>query len=233
MKLEEFYKNKRIIITGNTGFKGSWLTKLLLQSQAQVIGLALEPPSQPNLFTILNLESQIYRFNHDIRDSEAVTRIFQQTQPEIVFHLAAQPLVRDSYEQPLFTWQTNLLGTVNVLEAIRKTPAVKAAVMITTDKVYENKEWIWGYRENDELGGYDPYSGSKAAAELAVKSYRRSFFNPNDYLTKHQTLIATARAGNVIGGGDWAKDRLVTDIVRSIFEKKEVITLRNPQAIRP
>ncbi|MDK2789587.1 MAG: CDP-glucose 4,6-dehydratase [Methanothermococcus sp.] len=229
----KFFKGKKILITGHTGFKGSWLTQILLNFGADIVGCSLEPTTNPNLFDILDLGSRIKNYFEDIRDYHRIKEIIEKEKPEIVFHLAAQPLVRDSYDDPLFTYETNIIGTANVLQAIKETKCVKSAVIITTDKVYENKEWIWAYRENDELGGYDPYSTSKACAELVVKSYIRSFFNTKDYGKKHNTLIASVRAGNVIGGGDWSKDRLIPDIIRAIFEKDEQITIRNPESIRP
>jgi len=224
---------RKILVTGNTGFKGSWLSQILLNSNAEITGIGLEPNTNPNLFYSLRLENKTKTYFQDIRDSDKIKEIIKYEKPEIVFHLAAQPLVRESYDNPKYTFETNLLGTVNVLQAIKEVETVKAAVIITTDKVYKDKKWIWPYREDDELGGYDPYSTSKACMELITKSYIQSFFNPEDYNTKHQTLVATVRAGNVIGGGDWSKDRLVPDIIKSVFEKNEEIILRSPNAIRP
>ena len=227
MNLKQFFKNKKVLITGHTGFKGAWLTQILLQFEANVIGYSLEPNTNPNLFNILNLKNNIKNYFADIRDYKKIKDVIDKEKPEIVFHLAAQALVRESYNDPLTTYETNVIGTANILNAIRDKEFVKSCVIITTDKVYENKEWIWPYRENDRLGGHDPYSSSKACAEIVVESYRKSFFNQN------KTLIASARAGNVIGGGDWAKDRLMTDIVRNIFETNQDIVIRNPNAIRP
>jgi len=231
--LQKFFKNKRILITGHTGFKGSWLSQILLNWGAKVSGVALKPNTKPSLFQILRLEKKIRNNFCDIRDFNKISEIIKREKPEIVFHLAAQPLVKDSYDNPLYTFETNIMGTANILQAIKETDAVRAAVIITTDKVYENKESGLPFKENDKLGGYDPYSASKAAAEIVISSYIKSFFNPVDYNKKHRTLIASARAGNVIGGGDWCKDRIATDIVRAIFEKNEEIIIRNPQAIRP
>lgn len=228
-----FFKGKKILVIGHTGFKGSWLTQLLLNFGTDIIGYSLEPNTNTNLFDILNLRNNISNHFKDVNDYNELKKIIEIEKPEIVFHLAAQPLVRDSYDDPLFTYKTNVIGTANVLQAIKETNCVKSAVIITTDKVYENKEWIWAYRENDELGGYDPYSTSKACAELVVKSYIRSFFNVDNYLESHNTLIASVRAGNVIGGGDWSKNRLVSDIIKAIFEGNETVVLRNPESIRP
>lgn len=228
-----FFKGKKILVTGHTGFKGSWLTQLLLNFGTDIIGYSLEPNTNTNLFDILNLRNNISNHFKDVNDYNELKKIIETEKPEIVFHLAAQPLVRDSYDDPLVTYKTNVIGTANVLQAIKETNCVKSAVIITTDKVYENKEWIWAYRENDELGGYDPYSTSKACAELVVKSYIRSFFNVDNYLESHNTLIASVRAGNVIGGGDWSKNRLVSDIIKAIFEGDETVVLRNPESIRP
>lgn len=231
-RLRDFYCGKTVLVTGHTGFKGSWLTHILLSFGAKVVGVSLPPVSDRDIFVVTGLQARISHHEFDIRNAERLTALIAAEKPEIVFHLAAQPLVRQSYAEPQVTMATNVMGTVNVLEAIRLAGSVKAAVIITTDKVYENKEWLYGYRENDPLGGYDPYSASKAAADIVTDSYRRSFFNENDYGEKHQTLIATARAGNVIGGGDWGVDRLVPDIMRSVFGGAPV-TLRNPGAVRP
>lgn len=224
------YKNRRVLITGHTGFKGSWLAFWLTQMGANVLGFALEPATTPNHFSLLGLdmESEI----GDIRDLDQLTRTVKRFKPDIVFHLAAQPLVRLSYQEPVETFQTNIMGTVHVFEACRQTPSVKAIVNITSDKCYDNKEWVWGYRENDPMGGYDPYSASKGCAELVTAAYRNSFFNPDDYGHKHQVLMASARAGNVIGGGDWAKDRIITDLVETTSQGKTLL-IRNPQATRP
>ncbi|OGI22362.1 MAG: CDP-glucose 4,6-dehydratase [Candidatus Moranbacteria bacterium RIFCSPHIGHO2_01_FULL_55_24] len=231
--MQRFFKGKKILITGNTGFKGSWLTEILLQWGADIVGVSLPPKTEPNLFAILNLEQRIKNYFLDIRDFDALKKVIADERPEIVFHLAAQPIVRISYDDPLTTYSTNALGTANVLQAIHEVGSVRAAVIITTDKVYKNVEWIYPYRENDPLGGYDPYSASKAAADIIAQSYIQSFFNPKDFGKKHQTLVAIARAGNVIGGGDWGEYRLVPDIVRSIYEKNEKVIIRSPRAIRP
>ena len=224
------YQDKTILLTGHTGFKGSWLAYWLTQMGAKVVGYALEAPTQPNHLELLDFE--IISVIGDIRDQEKLDATFAQYQPQIVFHLAAQPLVRLSYDEPVETFETNVMGTIKVFEACRKTSSVRAIVNITSDKAYENKEWIWGYRENDPMGGYDPYSASKGCAELVVNSYRNSFFNLADYGTKHNILLASCRAGNVIGGGDWAMDRLMTDIMLSVSQGKKV-QIRSPHATRP
>jgi CDP-glucose 4,6-dehydratase len=226
-----FWKGKRVFLTGNTGFKGAWLSIWLKELGAEVFGYALEPPTDPSLFQAAGLREKTNCTMGDIRDRERLGAALKAARPEIVIHLAAQPLVRLSYEAPIMTYETNVLGTANLLEAIRYCPGVRSVVAITTDKCYENREWLWGYRENEALGGYDPYSSSKACAEIVVAAYRSSFFNPKDY-DKHRVAVATARAGNVVGGGDWAKDRLVPDIVRSIADGKKVL-IRSPYAIRP
>jgi CDP-glucose 4,6-dehydratase len=220
------YQNKTVWLSGSTGFKGSWLAEWLLQLGATVHGFALPPNTTPSLFHQLSLENRIHQKIADIRDLETVRRSIQQTQPDFVFHLAAQPLVRTSYETPVETYATNVMGTVHVLEAMRQLQKPCAAVLVTTDKCYENQEWIYGYREKDPLGGYDPYSSSKAAAEIAIAAYRRSFFKD------HPVRIASARAGNVIGGGDWATDRIVPDCIRAL-QRGESIPVRNPSATRP
>ena len=231
--LERFFKNKKVLITGHTGFKGSWLSKILLNWGADISGIALKPDTDPNLFNILEIKKNINNYFCDIRNFKSLEKIVEKEKPEIVFHLAAQPLVRSSYDDPLYTFETNILGVVNILQIIKKINRIKAAVIITTDKVYENKKNKLYYKEDDRLGGYDPYSSSKAASELVINSYIRSFFNPKDYNKKHKTLIASARSGNVIGGGDWQKDRIIPDIVKSIYEKKEKLIIRNPDSIRP
>ncbi|MEK9151265.1 MAG: CDP-glucose 4,6-dehydratase [Patescibacteria group bacterium] len=231
--MNNFFKGKKVLVTGHTGFKGSWLTAVLLQWGADVVGVSLPPGTQPNLFSILNLEQRIRNHFLDIRDFDALKKVVADECPEIIFHLAAQAIVRTSYDDPLTTYSTNTLGTANILQAIHEVGFVKAAVIITTDKVYKNFEWAYPYRENDVLGGYDPYSASKAAADIIAQSYMQSFFNPKDFGKKHQTLVSIARAGNVIGGGDWAEYRLVPDIVRSIYEKDERVIIRSPRAIRP
>lgn len=231
--MKEFYKNKKVLITGHTGFKGAWLSQILINWGAEVVGISLEPNTTPSLFTVLEIEKKIKNYFTDVRNLEEVNKIFQKEKPEIVFHLAAQPIVRVSYDEPIKTISTNVLGTANILQAVKEVGCVKSVVVITTDKVYEDKDWIYPYRENDALGGYDPYSASKAAADIIVQCYVKSFFNPKDFKSKHNTLVAIARAGNVIGGGDWAPHRLVPDIIRSIYEKKEPVEIRSPQAIRP
>ena len=223
------YANKTVLVTGHTGFKGSWLVYWLNQMGAKVVGYSLEAPTSPNHINLLDLD--IVSIIGDIRDLERLNKTFEEYTPDIVFHLAAQPLVRLSYENPIETYETNVMGTLKVLEACRKNH-VKAIVNITSDKAYENKEWIWGYRENDPMGGYDPYSSSKGCADLLVNSYRDSYFNKDEYKKSHHTLIASCRAGNVIGGGDWAKDRLITDIMLSVSQNKKV-SIRNPFATRP
>ena len=224
------YKNTTVLVTGHTGFKGSWLVYWLTQMNAKVIGYSLEAPTEPNHISLLDLE--IVSVIGDIRDQEKLNETFERYQPEIVFHLAAQPLVRLSYDEPVETYETNVIGTLKVFEACRRTDSVKAIVNITSDKAYENKEWIWGYRENDPMGGYDPYSSSKGCAELLTSSYRNSYFNLDDYGIKHNTLLASCRAGNVIGGGDWAQDRLITDIMVAV-SKGQKVKIRNPYATRP
>ncbi len=221
-----FWQGKRVLITGHTGFKGSWLSFWLNNLGAEVCGFSLAPNTSPNLFDDLNLASLINSTIGDIRNLDLLKKTFEDFQPEVVFHLAAQPLVRRSYLEPIETYSTNVMGTINVLEAIRNVKSVKSVVIVTTDKVYENFESRVGYTENDRLGGFDPYSNSKACAELAVSSYRNSFFADSE------TLIATARAGNVIGGGDWSEDRLLPDVFRSLIFGKELI-IRNPNSVRP
>ncbi len=223
------YKNKTVLVTGHTGFKGSWLVYWLSQMGAKVIGYSLEAPTNPNHIELLDLD--ITSIIGDIRDLDKLNQVFSEYKPDIVFHLAAQPLVRLSYENPIETYETNVIGTLKVFEASRINN-VKAIVNITSDKAYENKEWVWGYRENDPMGGYDPYSSSKGCADILATSYRNSYFNINEYKKTHNTLIATCRAGNVIGGGDWAKDRLITDIMISVSIGKKV-RIRNPKATRP
>ena len=227
-----FWKGKRVFLTGHTGFKGSWLALWLLDMGAVVQGYSLEPPTNPSLFEVLKLKSSLDSRISDIRDRVALTKAITEFQPDVVFHLAAQPLVRESYLYPVETFETNVMGTVNLLDSIRSCESVRSVVVITTDKCYENKEWVWGYRENEAMGGYDPYSSSKGCSELVISSYRRSFFNPVEYGIKHSVSIASARAGNVIGGGDWAKDRLIPDILSAVMEPKPVI-IRSPNAIRP
>jgi len=223
------YKDKTVLITGCTGFKGSWLALWLYQMGAKVIGYSLISPTQPNHIGLLHLD--IISVVGDIRDLELLNQTFATYKPDIVFHLAAQALVRLSYENPIETYETNVIGTLKVFEACR-THNVEAIVNITSDKAYENKEWIWGYRENDPMGGYDPYSASKGCADILANSYRSSYFNPSEYKKSHNTLLATCRAGNVIGGGDWGKDRLMSDIMLAVSQGKKV-SIRNPYATRP
>jgi CDP-glucose 4,6-dehydratase len=226
-----FWSGKRVFVTGHTGFKGGWLSLWLHSLGAAVKGFALRPPTDPSLFEVARIDRVTESFIGDIRDSALLARELAAFAPTIVFHLAAQPIVRSSYDDPIGTYSTNVLGTVHLLEAVRKTPSVRAVVNVTSDKCYENKEWIWGYRENEPMGGYDPYSSSKGCAELVNSAYLQSFFNPARY-AKHQVALASARAGNVIGGGDWAPDRLFPDIMRS-FIKGETVRIRNPHAVRP
>ena len=240
---KNIYKNKKVLITGHTGFKGSWLAIWLKELGAAVIGYSLEPPSEPNNFEATKLQDKITHIHGDIRDLDRMLESFKKYQPEFVFHLAAQPLVRLSYDEPKLTFDTNVGGTVNVFEAVRKTPSVKVLVNITSDKCYENKEWVWGYRENDPMGGFDPYSASKGCAELVFSAYLKSFFsqkNSGDMIpnssppTPHFSIIgaASARAGNVIGGGDWGADRLVPDCIRALSCGQK-IGIRSPYAVRP
>ena len=226
-----FWRGKRVLLTGHTGFKGSWLSLWLQSLDAQVVGYALAPPTKPSLFEVAGVEKGMISIIGDIRDLEHIRTVFAEHRPEIVIHMAAQPLVRYSYIEPVETYSTNVMGTVNLLEAVRSTKSVKAVVNVTTDKCYENREWAWGYRENEPMGGYDPYSSSKGCAELVTAAYRNSYFHPNKY-QEHGVAIASARAGNVIGGGDWADDRLIPDIMRAITEGCAV-NIRNPHAIRP
>lgn len=227
----DFWRGKRVFLTGHTGFKGSWLALWLQELGADVTGFALAPPDKVNLFTLAQVERGMRSQVADVRDLAAVHSAIEQAQPEIVFHMAAQALVRASYADPVTTYGTNVMGTVHVLEAVRRTPSVRAVVNITTDKCYENREWVWSYRESDALGGYDPYSNSKGAAELVSAAYRNSFFNPSQQ-SSHRVALATARAGNVIGGGDWATDRLVPDLLAAL-QSGTPARIRNPHAIRP
>lgn len=230
--LTNFWKNKRVFVTGHTGFKGSWLSFWLHLLGAKVEGYALEPYTNPNLFDVLKIRDLIQESTiANINDFTLLKQKISNFEPDVVFHLAAQPLVRYSYKNPIETYQTNVLGTVHVLESIRLVPSVKSCVVVTTDKCYENKEWHWGYRETDHLGGFDPYSSSKACAEIVTAAYRRSFF-PGQLNQNSLACIASARAGNVIGGGDWSEDRLIPDAIRA-FESGEKLLIRNPQAIRP
>jgi len=226
---DEIYRGKRVLITGNTGFKGSWLALWLSKMDADVIGYSDKIPTTPSHFGLLNLD--IKTIFGDIRDLNRLGLAVKEAAPDIVFHLAAQPLVRYSYKNPIETYETNIIGTLKVFEACRQNN-VKAIVNITSDKCYDNKEWVWGYRENDPMGGYDPYSSSKGCAEILTSSYRNSFLNLNEYKKSHETLLASVRAGNVIGGGDWAQDRLICDVMRAAA-KNEAVTIRNPHATRP
>lgn len=221
-----FYQGKKVFITGHTGFKGSWLCRMLINAGAIVTGYALEPPTNPALFHIAEIENDIRSIIGDIRNFQDLKRAFDEVRPEIVLHLAAQPIVRESYKNPAYTYETNVMGTVNILECVRTSDCVKSFLNVTTDKVYLNKEWEWGYRENDELDGYDPYSNSKSCSELVTHSYKNSFFS------KGNVAISTARAGNVIGGGDFSSDRIIPDCVRAAI-KKENIIVRNPFSTRP
>jgi len=223
----DFWKEKKVFLTGHTGFKGSWLSLWLQQIGAEVTGFSLPPPTQPSLFELANVAKGMTSLIGDIRDVEKLSSALKESKAEIVFHLAAQPLVRLSYKTPVDTYSTNVMGTVNLLEAIRRSNVVRSAVIVTTDKCYENREWVWGYREDEPMGGHDPYSNSKGCAELVVSAYRRSFFSD-----PKGPQIASARAGNVIGGGDFAEDRLIPDIVRAALSKQK-LTIRNPNATRP
>lgn len=225
-KVTSFWKGKRVLITGNTGFKGSWLSLWLHKLGADVVGYALQPPSTPSLFCTLNLKEKVIAIHGDILDSSNLINTFEMYKPEIVFHLAAQSLVRKSYVEPFETFNTNVMGTVNVFDTIRKTKSVKVVVNVTSDKCYENREWSWGYREDEPMGGYDPYSCSKGCSELITNSFRKSYFSGQDI------YLASSRAGNVIGGGDWAEDRLIPDIVKCLSNNQQPV-VRNPYAIRP
>jgi len=226
-----FWKDKKVLITGHTGFKGSWMSLWLQSLGANIVGYALQPPTQPSLFGIANVADGMISIVGDVRDLDHLKSIIVEHGPEIVFHLAAQPLVRYSYENPVETYTTNVIGTVNMLEAVRHSVSVRTVVSITSDKCYENKEWFWGYREDERLGGHDPYSSSKGCAELVIAAYRRSYFSPEAH-EHREVALASTRAGNVIGGGDWAKDRLIPDIMKAIMEDRPVI-IRSPNAIRP
>lgn len=221
-----FWKNKKVLITGHTGFKGSWMSQVLIMAEAEVTGYALAAPTNPSLFDICKLDERMNSITGDIRDIEHLMKVFAEVQPEIVIHMAAQPIVRDSYKDPVYTYETNVMGTVNVLEAVRNCQSVRSFINVTTDKVYLNKEWQWGYRENEELNGYDPYSNSKSCSELVTSSYKNSFFQNRDI------AITTCRAGNVIGGGDFANDRIIPDCIRAVQNGQEII-VRNPYSTRP
>ena len=225
-KIIPFYRDKKVFITGHTGFKGAWLSYILANAGAIITGYALPAPTEPNLFGLINLEQRVQSVIGDIRDFKALNSAYTKAAPDIVFHLAAQPIVRESYKNPVYTYETNVMGTVNILECVRNSVGTKSFVNITTDKVYKNNEWEWGYRENEPLDGFDPYSNSKSCSELVTHSYRNSFFDNGTI------AISTARAGNVIGGGDFAKDRIIPDCVRSVI-KGEPVLVRNPNSIRP
>ncbi len=225
---KEFYRGKKVLVTGHTGFKGTWLCALLLQAGAKVIGYALEPPTSPSIFGLTEMKERIDSVTGDIRDLAHLKETVCKAQPEIVIHMAAQPIVRESYKNPVYTYGTNVMGTVNILECVRMCPSIRSFVNVTTDKVYLNREWEWGYRENEELNGYDPYSNSKSCSELVTGCYKNSFFSGDEKMT----AISTVRAGNVIGGGDFSVDRIIPDCVRAALEKKEII-VRNPYSTRP
>ena len=228
--LNDFYRGKKVFVTGHTGFKGSWLCKMLANVGAEVTGYSLDAPIEPSLFKIAGIANDIHSVIGDIRDFASLKKAFDEAQPEIVLHLAAQPIVRDSYKDPAYTYETNVMGTVNILECVRQSSCVKSFLNVTTDKVYLNKEWAWGYRENEELDGYDPYSNSKSCSELVTHSYKNSFFTDKE--GNAIIPISTARAGNVIGGGDFANDRIIPDCVRAA-QKHEDIIVRNPFSTRP
>lgn len=231
MLFNNFYHNKRILITGHTGFKGSWLSLWLSDLSANVIGYALKPPTTPSLFEVCAIEKKVISIIGDIRNLKMLRNVFEEYQPEIVFHMAAQSLVRYSYREPIETYETNIMGTVNLLEVCRHTPSIRVIVNITSDKCYENRELDCGYKENDPMGGYDPYSSSKGCAELITAAYIKSYFNPEDY-EKHGVSLSSVRAGNVIGGGDWAEDRLIPDCIKALLKNKPIM-VRYPDAVRP
>lgn len=224
--MQNFYKGKRVLITGHTGFKGTWMSRMLINAGAVITGYSLASHTEPNLFNLAGIDNHMKSVIGDVRDYDCLKAVFEQEKPEIVFHLAAQPIVRDSYKNPRYTYETNVMGTVNILECVRNTDSVKSVVNVTTDKVYRNNEWCWGYREDDPLDGYDPYSNSKSCSELVTHSYKNSFFDGRDI------AISTVRAGNVIGGGDFANDRIIPDCVRAMKDNR-VILVRNPHSIRP
>lgn len=227
----DFWQGKRVLLTGHTGFKGGWLSLWLQSMGAKVTGYALEAPTRPSLFDVARIEEGMSSHTGDIRDLEHLLRVMREARPEIVIHMAAQALVRYSYANPVETYATNVMGTVHLLEAVRQTGGVRVVVNITSDKCYENQEWVWGYRENEPMGGFDPYSNSKGCAELVTSAYRNSYFPPERY-SEHGVALASVRAGNVIGGGDWAEDRLIPDFLRAISAGRPVI-IRSPHAIRP
>ncbi len=224
-----FYRGRKVLITGHTGFKGAWMCKALVDAGADVTGYALEPPTSPALFNLCRVENRMRSVLGDVRDLQHMERVFAETQPEIVIHMAAQPIVRESYKNPVYTYEVNVMGTVHVLECVRNCPSVRSFVNVTTDKVYWNREWEWGYREDDILNGYDPYSNSKSCSELVTSSYLNSFFQPSE---NSKTAISTVRAGNVIGGGDFASDRIIPDCIRAAQAGRDII-VRNPHSIRP
>jgi CDP-glucose 4,6-dehydratase len=226
-----FWQGKRVFLTGHTGFKGSWMSLWLQSLGAELTGFSLEPPTQPSLFDVARVADGMRSIIGDVRDLSGLQAALQQAKPEIVIHMAAQALVRYSYQNPVETYATNVMGTVHLLESVRTTPGVKSVVIVTTDKCYENREWVWGYRENEPMGGYDPYSNSKGCAELVTAAYRNSYFNPEQY-SEHGVAVATGRAGNVIGGGDWAQDRLIPDMLRAV-SKGDAVMIRSPHSIRP
>ena len=231
----DFYKGKKILITGHTGFKGAWMCKALINAGAEVAGYALVAPTRPSLFEMCDLASKMNSIEGDIRDLAHLMTVFEEVKPEIVIHMAAQPIVRDSYKNPVYTYETNVMGTVNICEAVRRTPSVRSFVNVTTDKVYLNKEWQWGYRENEELNGFDPYSNSKSCSELVTSSYKNSFFTDEEYQKQYgcdAPAVSTCRAGNVIGGGDFANDRIIPDCIRAVSAGQEII-VRNPYSTRP
>ncbi len=231
----DFYKGKRVLVTGHTGFKGTWMCMLLVQAGAEVTGYALEPPAGPSVYALSGIEEKMHSVTGDVRDLEHLRNVFDETEPEIVIHMAAQPIVRESYCNPVYTYEVNVMGTVNILECVRTHPCVRSFVNVTTDKVYLNREWEWGYRENEELNGYDPYSNSKSCSELVTSSYKNSFMNPaecGDGAAARPAAVSTARAGNVIGGGDFAADRIIPDCVRAVLSGREII-VRNPYSTRP
>lgn len=228
---DNIYKDKTVLVTGHTGFKGSWLSIWLRELGAEVVGYGLEPYTDRDNFVVTGLESRMTHVIGNVKDFHGLKKVFAKYQPEFVFHLAAQPIVRESYGNPKETFDTNIGGTVNLLECCRSTDSVRAIVNVTSDKCYENREWVWGYRENDPMGGYDPYSSSKGCSELVTRAYEKSFFNPNDFEV-HQKSLSSVRAGNVIGGGDWQRDRIIPDCIRAL-EKDESIQIRNPHAARP
>jgi CDP-glucose 4,6-dehydratase len=231
-RLADFYRDKKILVTGHTGFKGAWLAQVFLVWGAKVSGYALAPNTKPNLYGALGLGDHLEHIQADIRDYQKLNRIVRRVKPDIIFHLAAQPLVRDSYDDPLYTYETNVMGTANVLEAMRQN-GISAGVIVTTDKVYKNFERDIAYKEDHQLGGHDPYSNSKACADLVTDSYIKSFFDPKQYGKSHHSMVASARAGNVIGGGDWARDRLMPDAIRAFLAHNKDLIIRSPRAIRP